>query len=395
MAVQQPTSITRTELHALVWLEPRSKLAGIWGISDVAIGKLCVKACVPAPPPGYWAKRAAGGRVTTKPLPMRLPGQRELLELRALSPYVRWNAPVELDTEIKPPSYVESVEEVVDSAFADLGPFRAKRDLTDPHHGLRRVLRSEANRAEKFKEKNWAFEKPHFLEPRFLRQLRVFSSIFFILDPIKATCEVVEQATWIQGVGHVHHLIARVCIGASTVQLQFLEPENPKGNRDLPRSTVTTLRVGSNDKGGDFQDEPGAKIEKRLDAIVKTILTLAETKMRFADMSIYERTLERQEQLFKEIAERKRKDEEMRMAAISARKGAIRKEIVDAAENLRRAQNIRNLVETMANHPDWVGDGRASYLSWAEVALAEANAIDPMLQPIDKCFTAWKAETNG
>lgn len=163
-------------------------MAGIWGISDVAIGKLCVKECIPAPPPGYWAKRAAGGRVSTTPLPMRLPGQRELVELRAVNYYERWNAPVDLESEISPPTHIETVEEVVQSAFAHLGPFRAKRDLSDPHHGLRRVLLSESKRAEKFKERDWSFDKPRFLEPRFQRQLRLFSSIFFILDSIHASC---------------------------------------------------------------------------------------------------------------------------------------------------------------------------------------------------------------
>lgn len=395
MTVQKPTSITRTELHALVWREPRSKLAGIWGISDVAIGKLCVKECIPAPPPGYWAKRAAGGRVLTTRLPMRLPGQRELVELRSLNDYVRWNAPVDLDADISPPTYMEAVEEVVQAAFTRLGPFRSQRDLSDPHDGLRRVLRSEAKRAEKFKEKNWTFDKPHFLEPRFQRQLRLFSSIFFILDGIHASCEVLGKETWIQGVGHIHHLTASISVGASSVELQFLEPENPKGNKDLPRSIVTTLRVGYSGNGGDFADEPDAKIEKRLEDIVKAILTLAETNMRSEDVSLYERKVERKSQLLKDIAERKRKEEEMHQAAIKARKEAIRKEIADAAANLRRAQDIRSLVETMANHPDWIGEGRANYMSWSEVALAEADGMDPMLQPINRCFHAWNSETKG
>lgn len=393
MTDQKPTTMTRTELHALVWREPRSKLAAIWGISDVAIGKLCVKECIPAPPPGYWAKRAAGGRVSTTPLPMRLPGQRELVELRSVNDYVRWNAPVDLDAEVSPPSYLEKVEEVVQAAFFRLGPFRSKRDLSDPHPGLNRVLRSEASRAEKFKEKNWTYDKPRFLEPRFQRQLRLFSSIFFIFDGIHAGCEVVGQETWVQGLGHIHHLTARISVGASTVLLQFLEPENPKGNRDLPRSSVTTLRVGYSGGGGDFVDEPDAKIEKRLAEIVKAILTLAETKMRSADLAIYERTVERKNQMLREIAERKRKEEEMRQAAIQARKEAIRKEIADAAANMRRAQDIRSLVETMANHPDWIGDGKANYMSWSAVALAEADGLDPMLQPINRSFQAWTTDT--
>lgn len=395
MTTNKPTSITRTELHDLVWQNPRTKLAKIWGISDVAIGKLCVKASVPAPSLGYWAKRAAGGRTSISPLPMRLPGQREAIELRALTYYERWTAPVDLDSEITPPTYKETVEEVVQAAVARLGPFRVKRDLSEPHPGLRRVLLSEANRAEKSKDQIWSFDKPRYLEPRFQRQLRVFSSIFYILEPLNASCGVHENETWIQGIGHIHHLTASVVIGDSSVRLQFLEPENPKGNRDIPRGSVTTLRIGCSDKGGDFADEPSAKIEKRLENIVKAILVRAETEMRSFDFSCHERKLERKSQMLHEIAEQKRKEEEMRLAATKARKEAIRKEIADAAANLRHAQDIRSLVEAMAGHPDWVGDGRSNYQSWSEVALAEADAIDPMLQPITKCFTAWNSDTKN
>ena len=37
----------------------------------------------------------------------------------------------------------------------------------------------------------------------------------------------------------VHHLTATVAISDSSVQLQVLEPENPKAHRDIPRSSVT------------------------------------------------------------------------------------------------------------------------------------------------------------
>jgi hypothetical protein len=390
MTFQKPASITRTELHALVWSQPRSKLAGIWGISDVAIGKLCAKECIPAPPPGYWAKKAAGGRVSTTPLPMRLPGQSEVIETGAANYRGWWNAPINPDSEIAPPSYAETVEEVVASALARLGPFRARRDLADPHQGLNRVLQSESKRAENRQQSEWSLEKPRFVEPRFQRQFRIFNSIFFILDSIRASCEVGEKQTWIQGLGDIHHLVARVCVGGSSVQLQFLEPENPKGNRELPRSEITTLRAGSNDKGVDFADAPGAKIEKRLQEIVRTILTIAEDNMRSGELWTYEKKLERKSQLLAEIAEKNRKAQEMRLAEIKARKEAITKEIVDAAAALRQAQDIRDLVAAMAAHPDCAAGQSEQYLAWSRAVLAEADLIDPMLQPFSQSFRAWE-----
>lgn len=385
----KPKSITRSELHQLIWTQPRSKLAPIWGISDVAIGKLCVRECIPAPPPGYWARKTAGGRTKITPLPLRLPGQRDLVELRQLSYHERWNEPIDLEGEISPPAYTETVEEIVDAALKLVGPYRAKRDLSAPHRGLRRLLRGEANRAEKFKEHSWSFDAPRYSLPRFQRQLRLFSSIFLILDPLHCDCEVREGDTWIQGHGHIHHLIASIGIGDARLQLQFLEPEHPKNSKELPRSAVTTLRVGAGERVVDFADDADEKIERKLEAIIKAILELAERQMRSSDQSVYERKLERRDQLLKELAERKRKEEERRLAAIQARKDAIRKEIGVAADNLRRAMDIRQLVEQMASHPDCLGEGKRNYLAWAEVALAEADELDPMKQSLQKVFSAW------
>ena len=291
----KPTSIARAELHTLVWTEPRSKLADILGISDVAIGKLCVRENIPAPPRGYWTKKAAGGRTAILPLPIRLPGQRNQVELRSKNDYGSWNIPIDLDEKLVPPFYYENIDEVVESALKQLGPYRSKRDLSAPHHGLRRLLRSEANRAEKLSKQAWTFDKPRYLEPRFQRQLKIFNSIFYILDAIVADCEVSERSIWIQGTGHIHYLVAGVAIGKSGVELLFLEPENPKSSNELPRSAVTTLRIGDWERKVVFSDTAAAKIELRLEGIVKTILELLENQMRSVDKARYDNKLERRE----------------------------------------------------------------------------------------------------
>ena len=58
--------LTRKGLYDLVWSKPRTELAKQFGISDVAVGKLCRQLNVPAPPPGYWAHVAAKGHARSK-----------------------------------------------------------------------------------------------------------------------------------------------------------------------------------------------------------------------------------------------------------------------------------------------------------------------------------------
>jgi hypothetical protein len=60
---------TREQFHQLVWSKPMTALARDFGLSDVALHKICRKHDVPTPPPGWWAKQQAGKKVIVARLP--------------------------------------------------------------------------------------------------------------------------------------------------------------------------------------------------------------------------------------------------------------------------------------------------------------------------------------
>jgi hypothetical protein len=60
----------RDELYAAIWEQPASKVAAKYGISDVMLGKVCRKLSIPVPGRGYWARKAAGQKLTQPPLPV-------------------------------------------------------------------------------------------------------------------------------------------------------------------------------------------------------------------------------------------------------------------------------------------------------------------------------------
>jgi hypothetical protein len=60
---------TREQFHDLAWSRPMTELAREFGLSDVALHKICRKHDVPNPPPGWWAKKAAGKKVVVTRLP--------------------------------------------------------------------------------------------------------------------------------------------------------------------------------------------------------------------------------------------------------------------------------------------------------------------------------------
>lgn len=75
--------MNRAALYALVWEKAVTHVAKDFGVSDVAIRKICIKHGVPTPPLGYWAKLKHGKRVVQPPLPPLKKGQSDSVALRA------------------------------------------------------------------------------------------------------------------------------------------------------------------------------------------------------------------------------------------------------------------------------------------------------------------------
>lgn len=69
MMPTQESTVSREALYAQVWSTPLLKLAESYGVSNVALAKVCRKLNVPVPGRGYWAKVAAGHPVEQRPLP--------------------------------------------------------------------------------------------------------------------------------------------------------------------------------------------------------------------------------------------------------------------------------------------------------------------------------------
>lgn len=60
----------RQKLYEEVWAKPVVQVAIQYGVSDVAIHKICKSLQIPVPPRGYWAKLRAGEKMPRPPLPV-------------------------------------------------------------------------------------------------------------------------------------------------------------------------------------------------------------------------------------------------------------------------------------------------------------------------------------
>jgi len=71
MNMSRSTVVTREQLYEEVWTTPTVALSKKYGISDVALGKICRRLNVPKPSLGYWARVDAGQKPERTPLPKR------------------------------------------------------------------------------------------------------------------------------------------------------------------------------------------------------------------------------------------------------------------------------------------------------------------------------------
>lgn len=378
-------SFSRQELYNLVWAHPRTALAKELGVSDVWIGKQCRAAHIPMPPPGYWARAQHGKTSQRPPLPIRLPGHPCVLTVGESPLAGRWGQPQDPTEPIVTPHFDEDIDAQVEAAVAMIGKVSARRDLSQPHKSLSRILSREAQRRAKVAERGWTFDEPHFDDATHQRQLGLFNSLSWALDRASVNAEVFDDSQWIQGLGTIHQLGLRLEFGGTSLALRFLEPSSSaKVIGEKPPAT-TTLRAGqprSDLPTEQWCDRDGNRLEQQLSTIVRALLHRAERNLRHEAQRHYERRLERRQEYLKELERQRVEAERKRLAAIEARRKKLRDGIISLAHDARVANEIRTMISSLEQHPDLQQDRPAMYEEWRTEALALADHMDPMKRPL-------------
>ena len=377
-------SFTRQELYELVWNHPRTALSKQLGVSDVWIAKQCRSVCIPMPPPGYWARAQHGKSIQRPSLPTRLPGHPRVAVIGD-SPSARWRRREDSSEPLSPPVFEEDINGQVSAALALIGKIAARRDLSQPHRGLSRILAREEKRRATFVERGWSVHKPLFEDTTHQRQLRIFNSLCWILDRVVSGSDVLEDDQWIQGLGTTHRLRLRIDFGGTALDVRFLEPtESAKVLGEKP-PTTTTLRIETarpDVPAEEWRDQLGDRLEHQLPEITKALLLSAEGRLRFEAQRHYEWLLERHQEHLKEIEKRRVEAEQRRLLAIEERRKKIRDGILALAQDARMARELRSLITSLEQHPDLQGELPATFEAWRIEALDLAESLDPMKRPI-------------
>ncbi|MEZ4945551.1 MAG: hypothetical protein R2804_08495 [Cyclobacteriaceae bacterium] len=112
-------SLTKKQLHELVWSTPLSKLAKHYGMSDVGLRKLCIRHNIPIPKNGHWQKIRFGKMSPVIELPLSQGNDTITIQM-------------EDDPEIKPINYyVNKLQKEIEDQLAP--ELQIPKRLIKPH----------------------------------------------------------------------------------------------------------------------------------------------------------------------------------------------------------------------------------------------------------------------
>jgi hypothetical protein len=364
----------RAKLYEEVWAEAVTTVAKRYGISDVALRKICRQFAVPLPPLGYWAKIASGKKPPTPPLP-RYSGPTEIVRQRYVS-----DEPVEPDPEhlvarrefeTKPENRIV-VPETLDSPHPLVAA--TERALRRPKSRDARALSVTERRA----------LDVAVSEASLPRALRIMDALLKALDargmPVRIEPDG-KRHSYVELQGE--QLAIRLVEKTSRTEREPTEEERrykkQHGYVYLPNrysyQPTGVLKLGVIGYGSDLQnvvaDGKHQRIEQCINDFVVKLEAEAVRRKRHAEhLERQHRHWEEQERLRREREERQRKEIE-RLKALE-----------EEARNWRRAEEIRAYVaavnaKTIREGCAIAPDSECS--QWIAWARSKADAIDPLV----------------
>lgn len=370
----------RAKLYGEIWQEPVTTVAKRYGISDVALRKICKKLAVPLPPLGYWAKVAAGKKSPAPPLP-EYSGAAGVVRRRHVS-----DEPVEPDPEhLVARREFEALPEnrIIVSETLDMPHpvvVATERALQRPKH---RDLRNRPTTERRALDISVS-------EASLPRALRIMDALVKALDARGMHLRIEpdgKRRTCLTLQGQV--LAIRLVESISRTEREHTEKERRDikkyGYAYLPNrysyEPMGMLKLGiigtyHSDFHKTVADGKRQRIEQRLNEFVVKLEAEAVRRKR------REEHLERQRRIWEKQERRRREREEQRRKEIERLKA-----LEEEARDWKRAEDIRAYVaavETRATHEHGHVGPDSELGQWIAWARHKADWIDPLVNA--KCL---------
>lgn len=337
----KPQTLTREQLHVLVWATPRTRLAKSFGLSDVGFSKLCKRAEVPCPPRGYWTRLALGQPVEQIPLP---PPSREA------PPVVI--EPAAARTPFDAAFWAE--HKSLRASFADVA---VPSLLERPHKALAgqvQVIATDSFTATSLKQ----------------RRLRIIDTIFRQAERMGFNAKAADgNAAWLEY--GLHRIDLQLRQHVKQVR-RPLENSRSRFIIDLQPTGLLSLKMGCPARlpwKPVWIEQPSALLESSIGDI---LATLAITK---ALLDKRREEDERETALFEAEAEAITEREEKR-----EREEQAWEHFLALAEKSTKAQSVRAFIAQLESLPH--AEGGDALLAWARHRLAVYDPLDAGGSPL-------------
>ena len=364
-------TVQRQELYDQVWSQPMTTLAKEYGISDVALAKICKKLNVPYPWRGYWRRKETGKAVKQLPLPPDSdPAKQAATIRRTIRPETIEPLSEETNQRIKAEQASEQIIQVPDR-------------LAKPHqllHGHLTEWRSAsvddygAIRSRSIRQLNIRVSRQSLS-----RALRIMSTLFHALEARGYQVGIQD--------GYKQTLVVRINgepiefgIEEKFRRIDHPDQNNPKlqsWQREryqyLP-SGVLFLKIVEWAAEGlqrSWRDGKTAKLETCLNDFVVGLIKVAEVRKA-------RRLKQEQEEQIRQEAARRRQEEERKRREELARRQALEEEAADWAKAQQLRAYLTALKAMLISKHGEIRQGSEAdqWLGWA---YQHADRLDPCL----------------
>lgn len=362
--------LKRDTLFEVVWSRPVRTVAHEYGLSDVALAKICRKMGIPLPGRGYWARQAAGKKVSRPELPKLRKGEVEEHRIHRREPKPPDSAQV---------SAAESREQDPHNAIV------VRDTLQDPHPLVRRSRASLERAAKTFDRANRSHRcldvmvSPEQLD----RGLRIMDALIRAVESRGLVVEVAAAEGYqAEKIGHVtrvrvHDEWVHVGLEESRSQVKLTPPPGKEKDRwfyprtDLKPNGTLKLLIRNAPWGEGTQstwaDGKTARLETRLNDFVVGLFRAADA------IRLAREAAERQQAEWREAA--RRREEQAKRAAIVDR---LADDLHTRSEEWLAARRLLEYLDAVEAHlsrnPADVPTLTATWLSWGR-AHADAAAL--------------------
>jgi len=390
----QEKRITREMLYNEVWSEPVARIAPRYGISDVALAKICKKHRIPIPPRGYWAKISAGRKPPRLPLPKAPELDNYPMPVR-LSPHYDQTNP-EIPSQ-KPATALERIGQIeVPTELSSPHPLiRAaekrlkKRAGWDDYKGLRsapgevfhiEVTRSALDRALLLADTLIKSFEEHGLSVR-LDDKRDGSVVCSDTTELRIT--ITEHVARSR---HEPTLAERRAIQRWENSSNHWSSSNPypcPPDYDYTPTGKLTISIGGYPSRS-WSDTPKTPLEKRLHQVVAGAQDLLEQE-RLSVLEQQRREIERQRarERYERQVER-RKQEKARLECLDS-------EAIRWAD----AERLRRYIEAVENSAVAKGEMTQELQAWIYWARLKADCRDPLIPVSDALLDGPEPQSPG